>query len=145
MNSSILPEDPELTDTDAPHRRRKTFQDWVTTTGGILAILASLGCAVAWLGGFMPWLRIDVYAQDKAAADLRVLKVEATAQSLTAGMAVIQRNGLLTLQLQLQQKIDGLTATLKTVSPSNPNYYQVNSTIADLQQQVDEIKRQLRK
>ncbi len=147
MTHQVLPEHPVMTDTDddpPPHRRRKkSFQDWVTTTGGIIAILAFLGGLVAWMAGFMPWLRIDVYAQDKVAADMRVAKVEMSTQQLNAAMTVIQRNGLLTLQLQLQQRVDSLTTALKTIPPGSATYNQLSTAYYEAAQQLAEVNRQL--
>lgn len=149
MTHQPAPDEQATIDTeDEPReytRRRKTFQDWVTTTGGLLAILATLGGVAAWVSGMMPWLRTDVYARDFTANDIRVQKVEASTQQLSASVATIQRNGLLTLQLQLQQRIDSLSATMKTLHPGSEAYNQLSTTYYEASQQLAEINRQLRR
>ena len=46
-----------------PHvRRRKSFQDWVTTTGGLIAIAGTFVAVVAWAQDQLPFVKSDVYA-----------------------------------------------------------------------------------
>lgn len=148
MTPPLLPEDPESTDVSPPHqwvRRKKTGQDYIATIGGLVAIVATLAGFASYAAGKMPWVKIDVYDKDQAERDLRVLKVEATTQTLNANMETVRRNGLLTLQLQLQQRIDALAATLKTMPPNSQSFYQLSVAHDEAAQQIEEIKRQLRK
>lgn len=142
MTKQVLPEDPELIDAGAEQpeyiRRRRTFSDRANSVSTVLTIAVTVAGIAAWALNYIPYLRTDVYAKDEAAEDLRFQKIETP-------MARMERNGLLSLQLQLQSKIETLTAALKVTAPNSPNYYAVSSSIADYQQQADEVRRQLRR
>lgn len=146
MSGQHLPDDPVLTDTDEPRefvKRKKTAQDRISMIGGLVAILATLSGGVSFVFGLMPWVRTDVYTHDSAANDARVMKVETAAQNLSASVAAIQRNGLLTLQLQLQQRVDSLTAALKTIPLGSASYNQLSTAYYEAAQQLAEVNRQL--
>lgn len=148
MTSQILHDDPELTDTEPPRqhvRRKKTLQDWITTVSSLLGVIAAIGVFMGSVTDALPFVQKPSYAHDMAENDVRFQKVEASTQSLTTSMTAIQRNGLLTLQLQLQQRIDALAGTLKTLAPNSQNFYQLSVAHDEAQQQLEEIKRQLRR
>ena len=69
--------------------------------------------------------------------------VEGKLGNLQTGQNAIQRNGLLTLQLQLQQRVDALDTTLKTMPQDRPTHYQIVNARNEAVQQLEEIKRQL--
>lgn len=52
-----------MTAPTAHHRRRKTFQDWITTVGGIVAILGSAAVTVGWAYDKLPFERAEKMQQ----------------------------------------------------------------------------------
>ena len=127
-----------------PHvRRRKTMSDYITTTSALLGALAAVAVFMGSLTDALPFVQKTPYIQDMVEVEVRFQKVESSTQTLNASMEAIQHNGLLTLQLQLQQRVDALTDALKTIPPNTQNYYQIGAARNEAQQQLEEIKRQL--
>ena len=127
-----------------PHvRRRKSCQDWVTTTGGLIAIAGTFVAVVAWAQDQLPFVKSEVYAEEVNVIRDRMSIVEGKLGNLQTGQNAIQRNGLLTLQLQLQQRVDALDTTLKTMPQDRPTHYQIVNARNEAVQQLEEIKRQL--
>ena len=124
-------------------RRRKSFQDLVTTTGGLIAIAGTFVAVVAWAQDQLPFVKSEVYAQETKSINDRMGVVEGKLEGLQSSQNAIQRNGLLTLQLQLQQRVDALDITLKTMPQDSPTHYQIVNARNEAIQQLDEIKRQL--
>ncbi len=129
---------------DRPHvKRRKTFQDWVTTVGGMVAIIGAFATGISFVLGVMPFVRTDLYAADMIRLKEKDAQFETQGKETKEAIVTIQRNGLLTLQLQLKSRIDLLQVTLKQMPQSSPSYIGILSEINGAQQQLDEISRQL--
>ena len=127
-----------------PHVKRwKTFQDWVTTVGGMVAIIGSIAAGVSFLFGVLPFIRTDLYANDQTVIDRRISAVENISEQNTAALTTIQRTGMLSLQLQLKSRIDLINTTLNQITPNNQAYFGLQSEKNTAQQQLDEITRQL--
>ena len=119
------------------------MSDYITTTSALLGALAAVAVFMGSLTDALPFVQKTPYIQDMVEVEVRFQKVESSTQTLNASMEAIQHNGLLTLQLQLQQRVDALTDTLKTIPPNTQNYYQIGAARNEAQQQLEEIKRQL--
>lgn len=129
---------------DRPHiRRKKTPQDWITAVGGIIAIVGSLSVFVGWVLDLLPFERSQAHRMDFEALGVKIAQNTTNIQSTQSIMEILQRNSLLTLELQLQARIESISTTLATMNPSEQAYRTLVDTKATAQQQLDEVKRQL--
>ena len=139
--------DPSENDSDEMPRpytkRRKTFQDWITTVGGMVAIVGAAGAGIGFILGVLPFVRTDVYATDKIMFEQRVDAIDTMAKQSAADLTDIKRTSLLSLQLQLRTRIDLITTAMSQMNKSLPAYPGLQVELNVTQQQFDEITRQL--
>lgn len=141
---SDLGADGDLPETGRPHvRRRKTIMDYVIMVSGLSGAIAGLSVATGAATDALPFVQKAPYAKDWAVNDLRVQKTESQVQLLSSELSTIQRNGLMTLQLQLQARAESLKTALKDIPQNSPMYFDLRSTHSETLQQLEDIKRQL--
>lgn len=148
MSKQVIPDDPGITDLEddapPPYRRRKTTaRDWVAMGGALNAIFLTIGGIVMWAFGQLPFERTADHNKDIQLAQERMTRAEGGISSLTQSLGQIQRNGLLSLQLALQTRVDALSATLRAMAPNDRNFYAISVAHDEAMQQLDEVKRQL--
>ncbi len=129
---------------ERPHiKRRKTFQDWVATVGGMVAIIGSIGAGASFVLGTLPFVRTDLYAQDLGTLRAHDSANEALGKTNATALQQIQRTGLLNLQLQLKLRIDILNATINQAPRGSSLIVSLQAERNAAEQQLDEITRQL--
>lgn len=131
---------------ESPHewkKRRKTMTDWINIGASWVAIVGGTAAALGWALDAVPFVKAQVYSADKSAIDGRVANLEGQFRTMSSSVQNIQRNGILSLQLQLKQRLDVLMATLATTPRAAPNYFALQNEVNTLQQQLDEVTRQL--
>jgi hypothetical protein len=126
-------------------RRKRTTQDWVTTTGGVIAITASLGTAIAWAQDQLPFVKNSTYEQRSKDVDSRLNDLSDKVNGLMTGQSSIQRTGLLSLELQLQQRVDSISEAIVKLTAGSTEHSTLVQTRAGFQQQLREVSRQLGK
>lgn len=123
--------------------RRKTFQDLVTTVGGVTAILSAIAMGALYLLGILPFVKQDVYANDRSTDRAEVFVLQSQQRVQAVDIAEIKRNGLLTIQLQIMARIDSLSASAASAQRAGQSTYAVQNEINALRQNLEEINRQL--
>lgn len=123
--------------------RWKILQEWVNTTGSAVAIVGSIVVAAGWALNLMPFVRTDIYQNDMASVRQEVNGIKAMSQETAAALSAVNRNSLLNLELSLRSRIELLNGTMDGVPRNGQIYAGLIRERDTLQQQLDEVKREL--
>lgn len=121
----------------------KKCQDWINTTGSVVAIIGAIVLAAGWTLNVMPFVRTDVYNNDMAQVRLEVGGLKTMTKDNTTALTAVNRNSLLNLELSLQSRVELLSGVLQALPRTTPTYGGFVKERDAAQQQLDETRREL--
>lgn len=126
-------------------KRKMTVKDYFQLGGSVNAILLTVIGAGAWAFNQLPFEKVADHNRDVAEIRSQSSQITNDVSQLKGGMAEINRNGQMTLQLTLQQRLDALTEAMKAMSPNSPSYEALREARAELNQQLNQLNDRLRR
>lgn len=122
---------------------RKTPMDYITIISGICGAIAGLTVLTGSVTDALPYVQKTPYAKDWAANDVRMQQGEAQVKTLTDNVSDVIKTGELSLQIQLQTRVDALAATLRSMPLNSPDRAALKSTYDDMNQRLTILNRKL--
>jgi len=122
--------------------RKITLVAWVTTLGSIVAIMASFATMFAWAEDKIPFVKNSTFINRETVVDKRLNELTDITNDLMVGQSEIQRNGLLSLELQLRTSISELDDGIGKTARENDRRILMQTRI-EMSQRLDEVKRKL--
>lgn len=124
-------------------RRKKTVYDMVVGAGSVAGAMAAIGVTWTAMTDQLPFEKKLDHAADIAQLVEKNYATEQLAKTTAEAMQDIKRTGLLNLQLQLQSRVEVIGSAMDGLPKNGQAWLGLLNEKNTMQQQLEEIKRQL--
>lgn len=125
--------------------RAMTPKDMILAVSGLIGAISAILIGLGTIADALPFVQKHPYAMDWAANDHELQGIRSDHDKDHETVSALVRNSQLSLQIQMQTKVDALAATLKHMPTNDPDRPGIKATFDDYNQKLTILNRDLEK